>query len=114
MLKPYVQQALPLLLSDGRRQERVRQGHHGVDPRSGLRAPHGGHHGRDVAPALPVLVTMDDVPRVANNICFACHNLVQAMDDVCEDEATNPLSPYFKVIREAAGHRGQGDWTRTT
>ena len=45
--------------------------------------------------------SLDDVPRVAANVCFACHNLAEAADEVpVADANSNILSPYFKQLVE--------------
>jgi importin subunit beta-1 len=112
-LKPYVQQALPLLLHQmgADKNELVK------DTTAWTLGRVCGLHTEAITAEMwpqlcQVLVTsMDDVPRVANNICFACHNLAQAMDDVCEDEATNPLSPYFKVmVEKLLATADRSDW----
>jgi len=61
-------------------------------------------------PVLDQLVTIlikslapDVVPRIANNACFALHNLAQAVEQADQgdsDPPTNVLSPYFKAVVE--------------
>jgi len=38
-------------------------------------------------------------PAIANNVCFACHNIAQSVENEgMADAPTNPLSPYFKTL----------------
>ena len=44
-----------------------------------------------------LLTGLKDDPRVANNICFALHNLAEQLDEQ-RNAATNPLSPLFVTL----------------
>lgn len=51
---------------------------------------------------MQVLVaSLGDVPRVSNNVCYAFHNMAEAVDEVpTADPNTNMLTPYFRVVVE--------------
>ena len=59
-----------------------------------------------IVPVLPQLMTqlmqgLQDVPRVASNVCWAIHNLAEGLDQQSKTPLpTAPLSPYFESIMQ--------------
>lgn len=51
-----------------------------------------------LTPLMSALVqSLEDIPKVASNVCWAIHNLAEAMQ-LDDADTTSPLSPYFKVL----------------
>lgn len=55
--------------------------------------------------------SQNDEPRVAANICFACNNLAQSMEEFSDNEGSNALSPYFKgLVEKLLSTADRDDW----
>jgi importin subunit beta-1 len=62
-----------------------------------------------IKPGGVLLEALKDEPRVANNVCWAIHNLAESLE-VEEGAATSPLSPYFlDLVRGLLGATERGD-----